>query len=91
MRKAATIMRTNLDQPPSIQDLARAVGLSTSQLERIFAADLGLSPTAYLVELRFKEFSRLLRDTRMTITEAASKVGCNPPAMPANSYAAAPE
>lgn len=75
VRKAGALMRANLAEPPSIDSLAHTVGLSTSQLERIFAADLGLSPTAYLVELRFKEFTRLLRETRSTITDAASKVG----------------
>lgn len=75
VREAAASMRAKLEAPPSIELIAHTVGLSTSQLERVFAADLGLSPTAYLVELRFKEFTRLLRETRCTVTEAASKVG----------------
>lgn len=75
VRQAATLMRANLQEPPSVESLAHTVGLSTSQLERVFAADLGLSPTAYLVELRFKEFTRLLRESRSTIADAASRVG----------------
>lgn len=69
------LMQNQLGTLVSIEAIAHEIGLSTSQLERVFAADFGMSPTAYLVELRLTQFGRLMRDTRLTVTEAAQSVG----------------
>lgn len=58
-----------------IEDVASFVGLSRSQLFRIFKAQCGRSPQSVLGELRLSHAKRLLSGTELSLTEAALSSG----------------
>lgn len=58
-----------------IEDVASFVGLSRSQLFRIFKAQCGRSPQSVLGELRLSHAKRLLSGTALTLSEAALSSG----------------
>ena len=58
-----------------IEDVASFVGLSRSQLFRIFKAQGGRSPQAVLAELRLSHAKRLLSGTALSLTEVALSSG----------------
>ncbi|MDQ3495101.1 MAG: helix-turn-helix domain-containing protein, partial [Pseudomonadota bacterium] len=47
---------------PSLSDLARAVGLSASHLQRRFSARFGISPAAYLSQRKLGHLKSALRE-----------------------------
>ena len=64
------------DLPPSLGDLARAVGLSRSGLHRMFKAVTGLTPRAYAAGVR-AERARERLSGGATVTEALYDAGYN--------------
>jgi len=58
-----------------IEDVASFVGLSRSQLFRIFKAQCGRSPQAVLGDLRLSHAKRLLSGTNLSLTETALSSG----------------
>ena len=67
-----------LDEPeawgaeaPSVDGVARRLGISDRHLRRIFEAQLGVSPLQYLQTRRLLSAKQLLADTRLPITEIA--------------------
>ena len=58
-----------------VEDVASFVGLSRSQLFRIFKAQGGRSPQAVLAELRLSHAKRLLSGTALSLTEVALSSG----------------
>ncbi|MBQ8683923.1 MAG: AraC family transcriptional regulator [Clostridia bacterium] len=62
-----------------VNDIARYVGISRSQLYRAFLQDFGISPHNYLQKYRINEACSLLRDPRYSIAEIAGSVGFNDP------------
>jgi len=58
-----------------VDDLARHVGLSRYHFSRLFKADNGISPGAFLLEVRLREALRLLRDPRIPIKAVAEASG----------------
>lgn len=58
-----------------IDDVASFVGLSRSQLFRVFKAQCGRSPQSILGELRLSHAKRLLSSTSLSLTEAALSSG----------------
>lgn len=69
------ILRTRLAEPWTLDLLAAEVHLSRSQLARSFAATVGMSPMAYLRQMRVERMARLLVSTDLSVAEAARMVG----------------
>lgn len=57
----------------SIDDIARIVGISRSQMYRLFMHDFGISPKQYLTNLRMRRAAELL--PRLSVKEVADSVG----------------
>lgn len=74
-RQAADVLRSNVARVWTLEELAGVVHLSPRQLTRVFADTFGKTPQAYLTMLRVEEMARLLRETGLTIAEAARRVG----------------
>jgi transcriptional regulator GlxA family with amidase domain len=70
----ATIEKT-LAEPVSRSDLARGVGLSARQLERLFRLYLGRTPSQYYLEARLKHAQALLGQTSLPVLEVAIACG----------------
>lgn len=77
VRTAKDILEKNLDTPPRLLALARAVGTSHTQLNRGFKMMYGTSVFGYLRKMRLEEARSLLEKGRMNVTEAAIAVGYN--------------
>ncbi|MGC5014045.1 AraC family ligand binding domain-containing protein [Streptosporangium sp. DT93] len=74
VRRAQEILRERLVDPPTVEDLARAVGTSPFALIRAFKAATGLPPHAYLNTLRIMRARRLLQ-TGVPPARVAGDVG----------------
>ena len=68
-------MRDHLSEPESIAVLASKLGLSNRTLGRRFKQATGVSPLAYLQNLRVAEARNLLRSSNLSIGEIAWQLG----------------
>ncbi len=73
------IMEQNLEEPIAPALLAREVGLSTRQLERLFRRYLNRSPKRYYMELRLSKARNLLLQTDMSVINVALACGFTSP------------
>jgi AraC family transcriptional regulator, glycine betaine-responsive activator len=69
------MMEANIEDPMSPADLAEEVGMSTRQLERLFARYLNRSPKRYYMELRLQKARNLLLQTDMSVINVALACG----------------
>ena len=68
-------MEQAIEDPISPADLAREVGMSTRQLERLFRRYLNRSPKRYYMELRLQKARNLLMQTDMSVINVALACG----------------
>ncbi len=68
-------MEESLEQPLSQKELARGVGLSTRQLERLFGKYLHRTPRQYYLELRLSRARHLLLQTTLSVLGVAVACG----------------
>ena len=71
------LLKQNLADPPSLEELGRRVGSSPFHLSRIFSAQTGKTITQYLRQLRMERAAELLRTGEHNVTEVALEVGYN--------------
>ena len=69
------MMENNIEEPISPSLLARDVGMSTRQLERLFRRYLNRSPKRYYMELRLQRARNLLMQTDMSVIDVALACG----------------
>jgi len=72
---AIEMMEANVEEPLDQEMLARYVGLSRRQLERLFRKHLGRTPAQYYLELRLERARHLLYQTSMPIMNIAFACG----------------
>lgn len=75
VRQAAHFIEQRIDNPPTLDAIARYVGVGRRQLERAFSDALGLSPMAFLRSLRLEYGGWLLRNDTRSITQIALDCG----------------
>ncbi|AVZ75094.1 AraC family transcriptional regulator [Streptomyces lunaelactis] len=68
-------VRLNLDEPFSVGDAARSLGVSERTLQRTVRRVLGTSPVRFVQDLRVEQASHLLRTTDLSLDSIARKVG----------------
>jgi len=68
-------MEANLESPLPLAELACLAGLSLRQLERLFAAELGMRPGLYYRHLRLKRARHLVLQTGMSMMQVAVATG----------------
>lgn len=68
-------MEENIEEPISPSILAKDVGMSTRQLERLFRRYLNRSPKRYYMELRLQKARNLLMQTDMSVINVALACG----------------
>ena len=69
------MMESNIEEPISPSLLAKYVGMSTRQLERLFRRYLNRSPKRYYMELRLQKARNLLMQTDMSVINVALACG----------------
>jgi transcriptional regulator GlxA family with amidase domain len=67
--------RLHLEEPISIVDAARSLGVSERTLQRTVRRVLGMSPVRFVQDLRVEQASHLLRTTGLSLDSIARKVG----------------
>jgi transcriptional regulator GlxA family with amidase domain len=75
LSRVIQIMEQTIEEPISPATLARDVGLSTRQLERLFRRYLDRSPKRYYMELRLQKARNLLMQTDMSVINVALACG----------------
>jgi len=73
------MMEAHIEEPISPALLARDVGMSTRQLERLFRRYLNRSPKRYYMELRLQKARNLLMQTDMSVINVALACGFTSP------------
>ena len=73
--RSIRIMETHIDAPVSIAAIAKRVSMSARGLEQLFFRQLGQTPGAYFLSLRLAAARRLVDNTRLTMTDIASRTG----------------
>ena len=69
------LMENNIEEPMKLDELARHVGISRRQLERIFQKHLNCVPTRYYLQLRLRRARELLLRTPRSIVDVAFSCG----------------
>ena len=75
LQNAQQILIENLDNPPSLTELSKTIGLNTFKLKKNFKALFGVPVFKYLHNERLKKAHQLIRDEGYTIQEASWHVG----------------
>jgi transcriptional regulator GlxA family with amidase domain len=75
IRQAVQFIEQRLDTPPLVPAIARYVGVSSRQLERMFHSELGISPAAFQRRLRLEYGRWLLGNSGRKITDVAIDAG----------------
>lgn len=71
------LLKKNLAEPPSLEELGKKIGCSHFYLSRIFSTQTGKTITQYLRQLRMDKAAELLRGGEHNVTEVALEVGYN--------------
>lgn len=77
--EARALLLANLDNPPSISTLARAVGTNQTSLKKDFRDVVGAPIFEFVQGERLRQALELLRETDLAITEIAYRVGYRHP------------
>jgi PAS domain S-box-containing protein len=75
LQAAIDLVRRAYAQPLKVADLAKAAGLSPTQLERATRKTLGVSPKQLLIRTRIDEAVRRLDDTSLPLVAIAGECG----------------
>jgi AraC-like DNA-binding protein len=70
-------MRERLDEPLSLQEMAKIAYISPFHFNRVFRQITGIPPTQFLYALRLEAAKRLLLTTSLSVTDVCYEVGYN--------------
>lgn len=73
--QASTLMENHIEEPLAMAELARRVGLSPRQLQRMFRHYLDMAPHQYYLRLRLGRARALLTQTGMSIMDVMVACG----------------
>ncbi|MCH4124345.1 MAG: AraC family transcriptional regulator [Levilactobacillus sp.] len=75
LRQAVTEIQDNYGQPVSIADMAERLNYSSVYFSRYFKEYMGISPKAYLGQIRLERATQLLMTSKTSIQEIALQTG----------------
>lgn len=75
VEKVIALLRKQLSEPPTLEEIGRAVGCSPFYLSRTFSAATGMTIPQYTRQLRMERAAELLKSGKFNVTEAALEVG----------------
>jgi len=73
--RVVAILRRNLAEPPTLEEIGREAGCSPFYLSRTFSRETGMTIPQYLRKLRMERAAELLKSGKCNVTEAAMEVG----------------
>jgi transcriptional regulator GlxA family with amidase domain len=86
LAEALALMQANLGEPLPTEEIARLVGVSRRQLERLFRQRLDELPSRYYTELRLARARRLLQQTSQSILQVGLACGFSSGSHFSNAY-----
>ena len=86
LQKAVELMAEHLEEPLTALEIARRVGLSLRQVERLFLRHLNCTPGRYYMSVRLERARELLRHTSAPILDVALSTGFTSHSYFAQSY-----
>ncbi|MEM1039329.1 MAG: GlxA family transcriptional regulator [Pseudomonadota bacterium] len=86
LQRAVELMAEHLEEPLSALEIARRVGLSLRQVERLFLRHLSCTPGRYYMSVRLERARELLRHTNAPILDVALSTGFTSHSYFAQSY-----
>ena len=75
VNRVTEILKSNLAEPPSLEELGRKVGCSHFYLSRTFSKEMGITIPQYIRQIRMEKAAELLRKGKLNVTEVAMEVG----------------
>ncbi|MBL8516990.1 MAG: GlxA family transcriptional regulator [Betaproteobacteria bacterium] len=75
LTEAVSLMEANLEEPLPTEEIARLVGVSRRQLERLFKQYLNNLPSRYYLDLRLTRSRQLLTQTSQSILQIGLSCG----------------
>ena len=72
-------LRSRINQPTTLEELAQWAGFSSQHLNRLFSRLLGVTPLQYLTRMRMERACELLLEGRYTVKAIARHVGMSDP------------
>ena len=75
LTEAVSLMEANYEEPLPTEEIARLVGVSRRQLERLFKQYLNSLPSRYYLELRLSRARHLLQQTSQSILQIGLSCG----------------
>ncbi|RUZ97578.1 GlxA family transcriptional regulator, partial [Mesorhizobium sp. M7A.F.Ca.CA.002.05.1.1] len=75
LAQAIRLMESHVDQPLTIEAVAKRAGVTARTLESIFRKSIGETPGAYYLRLRLGAARRLVVDTRVAMADIAGRTG----------------
>jgi YesN/AraC family two-component response regulator len=79
VEEAIDFMRSNIEKPLGLKEIAHAIFLSPSYFSALFKEKTGSSPIDYLNQLKIQETTQYLLFTNLRINEIAQKIGISDP------------
>lgn len=79
IRDAVDHLLANLNNPPSLSEVAAITNLSRSHFALLFREQVGLTPGQFIEQHRLMRVKRLLEYTRSSVQEIADEVGFSSP------------
>jgi len=73
--RALELMRANIEEVFTCKEIGGLVGLSSRQLERLFADQLGVSPATHYMNLRLERSQQLLQQSTLSILQISTACG----------------
>lgn len=86
--QAAQLMEANIEEPLSLEELARLTEVSQRQLQRLFRRNLGITPAQYYATVRLRRARELLQQTAMPVMDITVACGFRSPCHFSRSYRA---
>ena len=77
LRRALQYIEDNLHRELALSDIAAALAISPGHFSHAFRHTVGLSPHQYVVKRRVERAKWLLRDSDVSISEVATRIGCS--------------
>lgn len=75
IQRLLALMEENPRERLSLSTMADVVGLSPSRLRHKFKAEIGITPTLYLQQLRLQKARELLKCESLSVKEVKAAVG----------------
>lgn len=77
VERVRAVLQSQMQNPPSLEELGRQVGCSPFYLSRQFSSVTGMTTQQFIRQVRLERAAELLRTGKCNVTEAAFEVGYN--------------